>query len=423
MQSGSRTSIAMGQKKSPPRVLSLFSGAGGLDLGLEAAGFETRLCVELDSDARSTLKLNRPNWRLAAPGDIHDIEPSDLLAQAEMAAGEVELLAGGPPCQPFSKSGYWANGDSRRLRDPRANTLRAYLDVVEIARPRVLLLENVRGLAYAGKDEGLALLTRGLESINKRQNTRYRVSVFHLNAADFGVPQLRERFFVVANREGMIFTPPAPTHGAGKGTAPYLTAWDAIGDLAAKRHDELALTGKWAALIPSIPEGQNYLWHTPEGGGAPLFGWRTKFWSFLLKLAKARPSWTIQANPGPATGPFHWSNRQLSAHELCRLQTIPDSYVIVGDRRAALRQIGNAVPCALAEILGLEVRRQLLGDTAVPTVASLIPRRSAKIPRATARTSVPPDYDDLRGKHKPHGGTGKGPSARRRTQVVCQRRA
>jgi DNA (cytosine-5)-methyltransferase 1 len=147
MQSGSRTSIAMGQKKSPPRVLSLFSGAGGLDLGLEAAGFETRLCVELDSDARSTLKLNRPNWRLAAPGDIHDIEPSDLLAQAEMAAGEVELLAGGPPCQPFSKSGYWANGDSRRLRDPRANTLRAYLDVVEIARPRVLLLENVHPVA------------------------------------------------------------------------------------------------------------------------------------------------------------------------------------------------------------------------------------------------------------------------------------
>jgi len=404
----------MGQKKSPPRVLSLFSGAGGLDLGLEAAGFDMRLCVELDEDARVTLSANRPTWTLATPGDIHEHEPKDLLAQAELEPGEVELLAGGPPCQPFSKSGYWSSGDSRRLRDPRANTLRAYLNVVETARPRVVLLENVRGLAYEGKAEGLELLTRGLKSINKRQGTCYRASVFHLNAADFGVPQIRERVFVIADREGKPFTPPAQTHGDGAGRQRHHTAWDAIGDLATEQHDDLDLTGKWAALLPSIPEGQNYLWHTPEGGGTPLFGWRTKFWSFLLKLAKNRPSWTIQASPGPATGPFHWNNRQLSTRELCRLQTIPDDYVIEGNRRAAQRQIGNAVPCALAEVLGLAIRSQLLGDAAVPTAATLIPERSKETPRATACVSVPLEYNHLCGKHQPHGGTGRGPSARKR---------
>lgn len=413
----------MEKKRSSLRVLSLFSGAGGLDLGLEAAGFETRLCVELDEDARATIAANRPRWTLATPGDIHAHEPVDLLKQGQLVAGEIEVLAGGAPCQPFSKSGYWANGDSRRLRDPRANTLRAYLDVVEAAQPRVVLLENVRGLTYVGKDEGLALLVRGLESINKRHGSRYRVSVFCLNAADFGVPQFRERVFVIADREGKLFTPPPPTHGDGPGLMPRLTAWDAIGDLAKQSHEDLALTGKWANLIPSVPEGGNYQALTEEGGGDPLFGWRTKFWSFLLKLAKNRPSWTIQANPGPATGPFHWSNRQLSVRELCRLQTIPDDYVIAGVRRAAVRQIGNAVPCALAEVLGLEIRRQLLGQATVRTTPTLVPNYSTKPPRATPRVSVPIEYEHLRGKHKPHGGTGKGPSAKKRARALRARRA
>src|SRR5262249_52166051 len=136
-----------------PTVLSLFTGAGGLDLGLEAAGFQTRLCVEVDDDARATIRRNRPRWKLATPGDIHKHAPDDLLALAGLKAGELDLLAGGPPCQPFSKSGYWSAGDSKRLRDPRAATLDAYLRVFEAALPRTMLLENVRGLTFDGKDE------------------------------------------------------------------------------------------------------------------------------------------------------------------------------------------------------------------------------------------------------------------------------
>ena len=116
--------------------------------------------------------------------------------------------------------------------------------------------------------------------------------------------------------------------------------------------------------LPSIPEGENYLWHTARGGGIELFGWRRRYWNFLLKLAKDRPSWTIQAQPGPSVGPFHWKNRRLSNRELCRLQTIPDGYSVVGGIRAAHKQIGNAVPSALAEVLALAIREQVFDEVA-----------------------------------------------------------
>ncbi len=400
-----------------PTVLSLFTGAGGLDLGLEAAGFQTRLCVEIDDEARATIRRNRPGWRLATPGNIHEHAPRDLLALGGLREGELDLLAGGPPCQPFSKSGYWSAGDSKRLGDPRAATLDAYLRVVEAALPRVMLLENVRGLTFNGKDEGLRLLEQGLERLNRRKKTNYQVTVLHLNAACYGVPQLRERVFIIASRAGTIFREFAVTHGDGDGLEPYRTSWDAIGDLDVPVWpEELEPTGKWANLLPSIPEGQNYLWHTPGGGGEPLFGWRTRFWSFLLKLAKDRPSWTIQAEPGPATGPFHWRSRLLSVRELCRLQTFPDDYVIEGGRRSAQRQVGNAVPCALAELLGLEIQRQILGMPFVRTQLKLLPEHRGLPPPPQRRERVPKAYLAHRGKHQPHPGTGLGPGAACRKQ-------
>src|SRR5687767_4229986 len=153
-------------------VISLFSGAGGLDLGLEEAGFHIRICVDRDPEARKTLERNRPQWVLADPGDIDLIPAREILRQARLKRREVTVLAGGPPCQPFSKSAYWSTGDSLRLDDPRSGTLDAYLRVVEAALPRVLLLENVAGLAFAGKDEALRLLDREIRAINRRQNTK-----------------------------------------------------------------------------------------------------------------------------------------------------------------------------------------------------------------------------------------------------------
>lgn len=403
----------MKESKQRPSVLSLFTGAGGLDLGLEAAGFDTRLCVEIDEDAQKTIRKNR-NWNLAVPGDIHKHTPSALLELGGLTPRMIDVLAGGPPCQPFSKSGYWANGDSKRLKDPRSSTLSAYLDLVDVALPSVVLLENVRGLTFSGKDEGFRLIARGLERINAIRGTSYSPVVITLNAADFGIPQFRERVFLVAHRDGKQFRAPTPTHGSRPGLLRYTTAWDAIGDSLPANVEELRPTGKWASLLRSIPEGGNYLHHTARGNGTPLFGWRTKFWSFLLKLAKNKPSWTIQAQPGPATGPFHWDNRLLSVEELCRLQTFPSGYRIHGTRRSAQRQIGNAVPSALAEILGLEIRRQLLGHE-VSQVLTLLPTQREPAPPARRLGRVPKEFIvELCGEHKDHPGPGKGPAAKRR---------
>ncbi|NLG64254.1 MAG: DNA cytosine methyltransferase, partial [Actinobacteria bacterium] len=253
--------------------------------------------------------------------NIHDVPSDEILATAGLREGDAHLLIGGPPCQPFSKSGYWASGDARRLDDPRASTLEAYLRVLRDTQPKAFLLENVAGLAYRNKDEGLVLLRTTIESINRAVGTSYAMSVALLKASEFGVPQDRERVFIIGQRDGLEFRFPTPTHSPDRllGTEPVRTAWDAIGGLEDDDDPELRMTGKWADLLPSIPEGQNYLHHTDRGDGLPLFGWRRRYWSFLLKLSKSLPAWTITAQPGSAIGPFHWRNRRLSMRELARL--------------------------------------------------------------------------------------------------------
>jgi DNA (cytosine-5)-methyltransferase 1 len=399
-----------------PTVISLFSGAGGLDYGFQAAGFRTSVAVEMDGTCCETLRAN--HHRAVIEANIHDVGVTDLLAAAGLTRGEADVLIGGPPCQPFSKSGYWARGDSRRLDDPRASTLRAYLRVLEGSLPAVMLLENVEGLGYSGKSEGVDVLLREIEAINKRAGTHYAPSFKVLCAADYGVPQLRNRFFLVAARDGTEFAFPEPTHGADDAAEaqqlligrrePYRTAWDAIGDDAPDEDEDLAVRGKWAGLLPSIPEGQNYLWHTDHGGGLRLFGWRRRFWCFLLKLAKSLPSWTLQAQPGPATGPFHWKNRRLSARELCRLQTFPEHVSIVGGLGAVQRQLGNAVPSLLAEVLAREIRVQLLGRRVAHAAPTLLPIARTPVPPPEPLVRVPAEYLGLVGDHEAHPGTGKG---------------
>ena len=417
-------------------VISLYTGAGGLDLGLEAAGLTTRVAVELNPAACRTLRANagehRP-WHVIER-DIHAVSSQEI---AELSGpGDAALLVGGPPCQPFSKSAYWAHGDTKRLDDPRADTLSAYLRVLRDLQPRVFLLENVFGLTYKGKDEALKLLQETIHQINAQVGTNYSFHWQVLNCADYGVPQLRERFFLVGARDGREFRFPEPTHhdpakaepppSQGRprradeqlglfidrppspARAPWSNAWDAIGDLDDQDHKHLGVTGKWADLLPSIPEGQNYLWHTDRGGGLQLFGWRRRFWSFLLKLAKAQPSWTLQAQPGAGVGPLHWKNRRLSVQEMMRLQTFPDGYHIEGGYTEATRQIGNAVPSLMAEVLGRAIREQLLDDPVHPQPPKLLPARRTPVPAPEPITEVPAKYLVYLGEHAPHPGTGRG---------------
>jgi len=400
-------------------ALSLYTGAGGLDLGFEAAGFETRAAVEMDQDCIATLRANR-EWP-TIHSSIHEVASVELLRRAGLEPGEADVLVGGPPCQPFSKCGYWATGDARRLADPRASTVEAFLRVLRDARPRAYLMENVAGLAFRGKDEGIQLIRNIVAAINREQGTAYGVELLVLNAADFGVPQTRERAFLVGARDGSKFGSLSPTHRATDTNIDngqlalaldmpvYRTAWDAIGDLEDDTDPQLVLRGKWADLLPSIPEGSNYLYHTDRGAGVPLFGWRRRFWNFLLKLAKDQPSWTLTAQPGPATGPFHWRNRRLSARELCRLQTIPDDFEVLGTINAIQKQLGNAVPSALAEVIALHMRQRLLGESTRPEPAvTLIPSRRGEPPPPEPPQPVAQKYRHLVGKHAPHPGTGKG---------------
>lgn len=334
-----------------PKVISLFTGAGGIDLGLEAAGMTTAVAVENDPDCIATLEGNR-HWPIIQD-DIHKVPVGNILEKAGLAEGAADLLVAGPPCQPYSKSANWCQPQG--MNDPRANTLTAMLDVIRETLPKTIFIENVPGL----KREAVDFISQSLYAINQETGSAYSLAVGKLNAADYGVPQTRERLFLIAAKDGAVFSFPKPTHGTASN--PLNTAGEAIGDLEGEQiPGELRLRGKWADLVPSIPEGHNYLWHTERGGGKPIFKWRSRYWNFLLKLSKDRPSWTIQAGFGPATGPLHWNNRYLSIREICRLQTFPDSYGVTGSYRAARRQLGNAAPPVLIEILARSVRDQLV---------------------------------------------------------------
>jgi DNA (cytosine-5)-methyltransferase 1 len=400
------------------KVISLYTGVGGLDFGFEAAGFETSVAVELDRTACKTLLHNR-NWPVLE-GDINSISSSAILDAAGLKIGEADVLIGGPPCQPFSKSGYWVKGDTLRLDDPRASTLAAYLRVLRDTQPKVFLLENVSGIAFKGKDEGLRLILEGITQINKETDAGYSVSWKVLNAADYGVPQMRERVFLVGSRDGRQFEFPEPTHGNVVTTdlfahsiEPYRTAWDAIGDLPEPEpgaDPTLIIGGKWGDLLPTIPEGQNYLWHTNRGGGAQLFGWRTRYWGFMLKLSKRLPSWTIQAQPGQAIGPMHWKSRRLTAREMCRIQTFPEDVTFPCGRTEMQRMVGNAVPSLMAEVLAREIRAQFL-NSRLNTKLALMPPKREPVPAEEPLARLPEKYREMIGNHKDHPGTGKGPVA------------
>jgi len=394
--------------------ISLFTGAGGLDIGLERSGFINKLCIENNINCVATIKQNRPDWKISNPLDIHLISSQQILRQAGLKKRKIGLLSGGPPCQPYSKASYWHNGDSKRLKDHRADTLKHFLRVIGETLPQVILFENVKGFAYKNKDEGYKYFLRSLQRINRENRVNYKANTYVLNCADYGVPQLRERIFIIAHVEGLHFNEPKPTHSEiinSKSIEPYITTWDAIGDLDVDISTEhLNPTGKWADLLQSIPEGNNYQWHTPRGGGVPLFGYRTRYWNFLLKLSKAQPSWTIPAQPGPASGPFHWKNRKLSIREMCRLQTIPDDWIITGDYREANQQVGNAIPSLIGEILGREIQKQFYNKTFRKKLTLQTPRQ-IETPRRYKTKPIPKKYLTRNSDVTEHPGEGLGPGA------------
>jgi DNA (cytosine-5)-methyltransferase 1 len=385
-------------------MLSLFSGAGGLDLGLERAGFDPVLCLDSDSGAQATLRHNRPNWDVPLDGDVTAAAMQRTCKDLGLVSAGLDLMAGGPPCQPFSKAAQWTPSGRTGLKDPRTRALGGFVHFVEVLLPRVVLVENVPGFV-SGPASALRFLEEQLAAINERSGTNYRLNWWLVDAADYGVPQRRKRAILVAFRDGRDFRLPAPTHSGS-----HIRAWDVLYNY--METDPPNPRGSWTGLLPSIPEGHNYQWLTARGGGIELFGWRTRYWSFLLKLARDRPSWTLPASPGPNTGPFHWDNRPLSTRERLRLQSFPDDWALTQSEREQWRMAGNATPPLLAEIVGRAISSELglyaSGDKP-PTLAL---KRVDQVPPPTPPVPVKNHFAQKAGPKLAHPGPGLGPAPR-----------
>ncbi len=396
---------------SAPKVLSLFTGVGGLDLGLESAGYEVIGSIEFSSKARDALYKNRPAWPHLVPHDVCEAA-SMRPASLGLAEGELALISAGPPCQPFSAAAQWAASGRLGMRDNRAETIHAMLDLVESFLPQAVLIENVVGFVQ-GPSSALSTIRERLDRINQRAGTMYTLVFSVVDCASYGIPQHRRRALIVISREGIKFEAPEFTH-----TSDLVTAWDAIGSIDPGPVPQL--NGRWAGLLPSIPEGENYQWLTSRGGGEEIFGYRTRYWSFLLKLAKDRPSWTISASPGPSTGPFHWDNRPLSTAELLRLQSFPSDWIVVGSHRERVHQIGNATPPLLAEVIGRAILKQVLNRPAQSETLSLsLGRGSEEPPPPRLPIPISSAYRSMVGSHAAHPGPGLGPSKAKEMLHEC----
>lgn len=340
------------------RCISLFSGCGGLDAGLASAGFSTVLATDAEPLCAASFRENFPHASFLTRR-IGEVTRADLLEALGGRIGDIDLVAGGPPCPPFSKSRFYRKDKPRGLDDPNGwETVEGYLRMLDWVRPRAFLLENVKGLAYKVHREALETI------IERAEGLGYKVRWDVLNAADFGIPQIRERCFVVGSLDGHL-TMPDPTHGKNgtTGLSPWVTAGAALKDLdtAENASDEGHFAGgRHNDLLHLVPPGENYLHFTTERGHPdPIFKWRSRYWSFLLKLSPDLPSWTIQARRSNNMGPFHWRSRILRISEIKRLQTFADDFFLAGNTEQQWRQIGNAVPPLLARAVGQAIAGQI----------------------------------------------------------------
>jgi DNA (cytosine-5)-methyltransferase 1 len=337
-------------------------------LGVEQVGYQVLYAVENDPKAVETLNLNRKTFFRALPNveplDITKLDPKRIMRKVGLGKGETDLLVGGPPCVAFSKSGFHLEY-KREGRDPRAQLLDDYLRFLDALRPAAFLMENVFGLAY--QNQSAPVFGRFLKAIH---GLGYSIAFEILNAADYGVPQNRQRLFIIGARDGRELHLPSPTHWGeherrakprwAEGAKAHVTAGQALRGLKTTPELTEEVNGRYGHLLPDIPAGENYLFYTAERGHPrPLFRWRSRYWTFLLKLDPKRPATTIQAQPGPYVGPFHWKNRRLRVPELKRLQGFPDAFIFAGNRRSIQVQVGNSVPPPLARIVADAVKAQL----------------------------------------------------------------
>lgn len=337
------------------KTLSLFSGAGGLDIGFSQAGYEVVGCVEIEPVYCQTLQANSGKGKLLRHAEVNcvDIREFDPAPYVDMG---IECVIGGPPCQTFSAAGRRSGGVLGTI-DARGRLFESYCRILKAIRPKVFVFENVYGLPGANGGQPWREICKAFSGLG------YSLRAEVVDSADYGVAQHRERLIIVGYLAGVPdFEFPEPTHGPDSSSGlPLVSVYDAISDLQDDAEPYHEFDGLYGHLLSLVPEGLNYSFFTREMGyPKPYFAWRSKFHDFLYKVDQCAPARTIKAQPGKFTGPFHWKNRHFSVQELKRLQSFPDDYEIVGKYGKAVEQIGNSVPPHLAYVIAQSVREQLL---------------------------------------------------------------
>ncbi len=336
-----------------PIVVSLFSGAGGLDIGFHKAGFHTVYASDIWNVACETLKKNL----MADEVECIDVREINFNRIKEKH-GEIDCLIGGPPCPPYSQTRHYLVGKKGGFEDEKAGfAVPQYFRAVEELEPKVFFFENVDGFTFKTHTEAFEFLKERAEELG--YNLTYKV----VNCANYGIPQTRKRFFCIGvKKKYKEFVFPEETHSNPEklnGKLPWVTCKEVIGEFDNITEEEkLQRPGsKDYQLFVDIPPGDNYLYYTEKRGcNEPKFKWKSRYWTFLLKLSPDRPSWTLQASFSNNQGPFHWQNRFLRIEEAKRIQTIPDDYELTGGFKEQWRQIGNAVPSNMAFIIAKDIK-------------------------------------------------------------------
>lgn len=354
-------------------VIDLFCGAGGLSEGLRQAGFDILAGNDIDAHAGATFAATHPDAKFL-PGSIYELTPQDFLDATGLEKGQLDCLAGGPPCQ-----GYSVYNHQRGMHDERSHLFKEYLRIVKGLMPKWLVMENVTGIMSAGEGEAFQAVLAGIRGLG------YNVEAKILRAEDYGVPQERRRVVFIGNRVGVPINWPAKTHG--EGLLPLTTIKDALNDLPALANGEDKGVTKYRTRATSdfqreLRQGSNVvhnhsasklgainiarMQHIPQGGS-----WRDVPHDLLpagMKRAKrsdhtkryGRMRWDGQSCTVLTKCDIHWGayihpeqDRSITVREAARIQSFPDWFHFTGPRTEQFVQVGNAVPPMLGKCIGL----------------------------------------------------------------------
>ncbi len=339
------------------KCISLFSGAGGLDLGLEAAGFETILATDIDEHSCNALTKNKEyclskkkpflNNAQILCEDITKLTGNDLLEITGLKIGELDLLAGGPPCQAFS-----VFGNRKGANDPRGQLVFHYLRLIAEIKPKAFVFENVSGLLTVDKGQTFKELSEKLS--NPVEGLNYTLSILRLNSSNFGVPQFRDRIFIIGSLTGKkIKSIDSITSDASElqfGCLPFRTVRDGLRNIKPIGHKG---THNHIGRVHSERIIKRY--------SEMKFGQRDHF-TRINRLDPDRPSYTIVvgSNAGGGKGHVHpYEAREVTPRESARMQCFPDWWWFSGTSRHPIRQVGNAVPTLLAFAVGKQVLKDI----------------------------------------------------------------